>query len=701
MTEHPAGAESKGEVLVVDDTPTVRALLCDLLTAAGYSVRQAPDGELALWTVEMRRPELILLDVRMPGMDGFEVCRRLKADPSSSGVPVIFLSALDETEDKVHGLALGAVDYIAKPYQHQEVLARVHTQISLARLHRALESERALLESRVAERTAEIEQRGREMARILAALNMAGDGIAILTDESQCTYANQALLRTLGIGALDDIIGSRPQDIHADGAPTFDPAEIDTVHDIVGRVGTWRGELSLRRPGKEAAGRLLCHVRRLPTGERVAVLTDVTEERRREEERKRLETQLDQARKLEAIGQLAAGIAHDFNNYLGAILGYAQFIIDDSRNDESQHRYARGIVKAGQQAKSLIEQILAFSRRQESAMEPIDLAGLVDDTVKLLRPSLGPQIDFRVLDDADGKAVDGRRAQMNQLITNLIVNAAEALDRQPGTITVAVADPELSMPPLQRLYHVDGDQDGARPEIDAWNDPDGSNWVSLGSLTAEGRYLALSVSDTGRGMTADVAAAIFAPFFTTKGKMGGTGLGLAVVQNIVTVHGGALLVQTCPGKGTRFDVLLPLAANQERLDGETAQPVVPAASRASILLVDDSDDFGDMLTTALFRLGYEVSVCDTPDHALGYVREDPQAWDLVVTDLAMPRMNGTELVGAIKAIRPDLPCVICTAFPSDITEDVARQAGADGFATKPLDMGAFSLLLAGLLARQH
>ena len=191
---------------------------------------------------------------------------------------------------------------------------------------------------------------------------------------------------------------------------------------------------------------------------------------------------------------------------------------------------------------------------------------------------------------------------------------------------------------------------------------------------------------------------IFEPFFTTKGKLGGTGLGLAVVHSTVIGHRGVVLVSTKPGQGTRFDVLLPISG-----DSEAAEAVPPSAQpgshRGSILLVDDSSEFGDMMMTTLFRLGYEVSVCDDPDEALGYLEEDPTAWDLLIADQNMPKMKGSDLVDAIKKIRPSLPCIICTADPSGNAKENARRVGAEGFATKPLDIGQFSLMVADLIAR--
>ncbi|EME68652.1 response regulator protein [Paramagnetospirillum caucaseum] len=696
MTPPLPQAESKGEILIVEDTPASLELLSELLTGAGYAVRQAPDGELALWTARLRPPELILLDIRMPGLDGFEVCRRLKADPTNAATPVIFLSALDAIEDKVQGLSLGAADYITKPYQPEEVLARVNTHITLARLHKALDEERELLEQRVRERTATLEAERREMSRVLTALDMAGDGIAILSQDNRITYANQAMVGTIGLGRLEELLGHTSEDIVIGGTPIFDAAEIRLARDAVHRLGWWSGELTLHLPSQNRPHRILAHLRALPDGGRVAVLTDVTEARQREDEKRRLESQLEQARKLEALGQLTAGVAHDFNNLLGAILGFAQFIVEDTAEDSPLHRYGTRIVKAGQQAKSLIGQILAFSNRRDAAFEVFDLCALIDENMNILRAIVPPTTTLDVRTEVEEPAIAGHRSQITQVLVNLTVNASEALQGGPGTVTIEVGDADLAAPSFQQLRSALAGETSLQSPIQSWTGMEGRIHAGFGHLQPEMRYLRLTVSDTGEGMDADTVSRVFDPFFTTKGKTGGTGLGLAVVHGAVASHGGAVLLTSVPGRGSRFDILLPMADGLGQGDARSSSPL-PVAHKGSILLVEDSSEFGDMLMTALFRLGYEISVCDNPVDALGYVREDPAAWDMVITDQAMPAMTGAELVSGIKTIRPDLPCIICTAFPDDIAQEKAYQAGANGFATKPLDIGHFSVMVRDLI----
>ena len=703
---HGTEAAIRGEILVVEDTPSSLALLSDLLAREGYTVREAPDGDLALWSIRARAPDLVLLDIRMPSMDGFEVCRRLKADPATADIPVIFLSALDDVEDKVRGLGLGAVDYVSKPYQAEEVLARVRTHLKLLHLSRELATACNTLEERVRERTEELSNREREMTRILTALDMAGDGIMIIDANNRISYANQTMLATIGIRTIGEIIGHRSDEIFSDSddRPIFDLPELKAARDAVRCKGTWRGELSIRRPSAEKPNKLLVHIRELTGGERVAVATDITETRRREEQQRRLVQQLEQARKLEALGQLAGGIAHDFNNLLGAILGFAQFIVEDSPGDTSHHRYAGRILKAGQQAKSLIGQILAFSHHRESEAELIDVGALIKDAMSILKATVTPSTEIEFINRASGITVLGQRTQLTQVVVNLCTNASSALAGKMATVTIEIALADSACTNLARLIDAESANSQGQPKTEAWTDQNGQHHVGFGVLQHDTRYLTLSISDGGEGMTFDVACRIFEPFFTTKGKTGGTGLGLAMVHGIVTNHRGGVLVHTSPATGSRFDVLLPVAsaATVAKTKTATLERVLTTGTRqhGRILLVDDSADFRDMLTTALSRLGYNLTAHSDPLEALNTLRANPAAWDVVITDQAMPHMTGTNLVTAIKAIRADLPCIICTAFPGELNEETAVQIGVNGFATKPIDIGQFSAMVANVITRR-
>ncbi|MGE5515064.1 MAG: CHASE domain-containing protein [Bacteroidota bacterium] len=551
------------------------------------------------------------------------------------------------------------------------------------------------LEAMVEIRTRELAANGEAMAGILGAMDIAADGIVIISADDRLTYANRALMDTTGV---TEVVGLGVDEFFCDRTGLLSRDQIDAICDEVRRSESWKGELTLPHAEPARCKHLLGHIRGLPDGARVMVISDLSETRRRDEEQRRLERQLEEARKLEVLGTLAAGIAHDFNNLLGAILGFAQFILDDTGTGTPLHRYASRILKAGQQAKCLIGQILTFSHRREVPRDLIDLGELVADNLSILSALVAPTTTLQSVSGPDGHRVSADRAEMVQVLVNLVVNANEALEGKPGTVTITVGDSGALAPPSAPPFAEHGGTQTAASTL--WTDADGRHHAALGWPNPDHRYRMLSVCDTGCGMSAETVENIFSPFFTTKGKKGGTGLGLAVVQNIVHHHQGAVLVDTAPGRGSSFSLFLPEVDADAGPCLEEPPPPPAAAHQGSILLVENSDHFGDMLMTALFRLGYEIATCSDSTEALGFINEDPAAWDLVITDQIMPSLSGTELVSAIKASHPGLPCIICTAYPGDLTEAAARQAGADGFVAKPLDLGRFSLMVKDLIGER-
>jgi PAS domain S-box-containing protein len=429
----------------------------------------------------------------------------------------------------------------------------------------------------------------------------------------------------------------------------------------------------------------------------VAVARDVTERRRREEEQRRLEQQLQQARKLEALGQLAGGVAHDFNNILGAIRGFADLLADEVAAGSAGERYVRRILTASDRAKGVVRQILAFSRRTEMARVAVTLGGLAEECAGLLRASLPATtgLSLTLAPGAAGAVVDGDRDQLAQVILNLVINANDALGGTPGDISIAVA-PAIPGPELRRLAERN------RPElalaVETQPDLQGGIVAMTGSFDPARPHLALSVADTGPGIPQEVIERAFDPFFTTKAPGQGTGLGLAVVHSIVLAHRGAIVVHSFPGQGCRFDIVLPLgrgeAAAEAPAAGTRATP--PAGTR--VLVVDDDVDFGDMILATLEHHGVEAAVVSSPVDALEVLRDDPDAWDVLVTDQTMPGMRGIDLARAAKAIRPGLPCLICTGYPEALDPGTLTAAGVFALLPKPVDIPAYLAALARAVA---
>ncbi|MDY6950288.1 MAG: PAS domain S-box protein [Thermodesulfobacteriota bacterium] len=370
---------------------------------------------------------------------------------------------------------------------------------------------------------------------------------------------------------------------------------------------------------------------------------------------KRLEDQLRQAQKMEAIGTLAGGIAHDFNNVLAAIIGYTEMSLEDVPKGSVLQISLEEVLKAGTRAKDLVRQILTFSRQTERESRPLQLKPVLKEALKLLRASLPTTIDIRY-DIQSESAVMGDPTQMHQVLMNLCANAGYAMEAGGGILTVRLAEVEL-----------DADFAAGHPEI------------------SPGPHLCLSVSDTGHGMDPSTVKRIFEPYFTTKEKGKGTGLGLAVVHGIVQGHGGTITVESEPGQGTTFHVYLPVIqrADEGEMEGEEALPM----GRERILYVEDEEPLLNLGRQLLERLGYTVVTSARGSEALEAFRAEPDRFDLMITDMTMPGMTGDRLASEIMKIRPDIPIILFTGFSPTMTEEKAKALGIRAFVMKPLHQG--------------
>ncbi|HJQ97225.1 MAG TPA: PAS domain S-box protein [Candidatus Polarisedimenticolaceae bacterium] len=387
----------------------------------------------------------------------------------------------------------------------------------------------------------------------------------------------------------------------------------------------------------------------------VATVRDITSDKDAERERGRLEQQLRQSQKMEAIGTLAGGIAHDFNNILTAIIGYTELLRAKSLEDlEGRDRLAE-ISKAGARAKELVSQILTFSRRQERARTPTALGPVVAEALKLLRAAIPASVEIESAIDLDVPTVLAEPTQIHQVVMNLASNAAASTAGRAGKLKVSCHAVDVG--PTLAALHPD-----LRP----------------------GRYTQLTVEDNGCGMEPAVLERIFDPFFTTKRPGEGTGLGLSVVHGIVRAHDGAILVDSKPGVGTSFRLYFPA------IHAEPARPRLKnptgRGNGEHILCVDDEPAIADLLEAQLVMLGYRVTAHTTPLDALSDFLTRPLEFDAVVTDLTMPGMTGADLVERILKARPDLPVVMATGYGRVMSEERAATLGIRRLLLKPFSM---------------
>jgi two-component system, cell cycle sensor histidine kinase and response regulator CckA len=427
---------------------------------------------------------------------------------------------------------------------------------------------------------------------------------------------------------------------------------------------TWRGEIqTISKRGEarwESEQVSVIHDNRDRVTHLLCLREDITE-------RKLLEAQLRQAQKMEILGVLAGGISHDFNNLLAIMSGFCEMAQIRVGGDEKLVRYLHEIQEASRRASALVRQILTFSRTAEDGIRQVQLNQLIEDCVRLLRETFPRNIEFVVETRTSLPPVRGDANQLQQVVMNLCVNARDAM-RDGGTLTLRT-----------RLQT-------------------GSELARQGA-DVHGKYLTIEVSDTGCGMTPEVKARIFEPFYTTKDKDSGTGLGLAVVVGIISTHGGLIDVQSEPGKGTSFLVHLPLLEQAGATTGviEADSPGVIPAGTESVLVVEDEPGVRSLLCVTLENSGYRVFSAADGAEALDFFMKGGERVDVVILDLNLPRLSGLQVREYLRRTRPGIPMVIVSGHvPPELRQDL-EQAGDVGIVNKPFSLATLGGVLRSVL----
>ncbi len=384
------------------------------------------------------------------------------------------------------------------------------------------------------------------------------------------------------------------------------------------------------------------------------IIQDITGRWLAEREKSRLREQLRQLQKMEAIGTLSGGIAHDFNNILGGILGCAELLaMDIPREETGLHYYVSQIDRAATRAADLVKQILEFSRQTRVSFRPVEIQLIIKEALKLLRATLPKNIAIEENMASGTARIMADATQIHQIVMNLCTNAHHAMRGVGGIMAVE----------LKRIHLLTSEP-------------------SVPSGLIPGEYIQLSVRDDGRGIEPENLAKVFDPYFTTKERGEGTGLGLSVTLGIVKNHGGAIHVDSAPGRGSTFKVLLPVLET-EVSSVETGVETTPEGDER-ILFVDDEEFFLEIIKRQLESLGYNVTAVSTSPEAVAIFKSRPDDFDLVITDQAMPKMTGVELASALMEIRPAIPIILCTGFSETVDDQSAPEFGIAKFVMKPV-----------------
>jgi two-component system, cell cycle sensor histidine kinase and response regulator CckA len=676
------------QILVVEDSPTQAVELQLLLESAGFHVDVARDGKAGLERCRASNVDVVLSDVVMPGMDGYELCKLIKTDPKTTLVPVMLLTSLSDPMDIIRGLECGADNFLTKPYDGAYLIGRVRRLLE----NRALRGDRKVslgvdvllmgkqftinsekeqmldlllstfeevLRSRAREYEAKAsEQSLRESHRFLqSALDALSRQIAIIDSKGDIQAIN-ASFREFAIQ------NGWPSGAKLEGSNYFE-TWLATIgaREHAGKVQTGLQAVQL---GQQSSFSLeysvalrsstrffaLSVARFLDRGVFLLAVEheDITS-------RKQLERHFHHAQKMDAIGQLAGGVAHDFNNLLTVIRSYSDLLMQEFVPGTQQRGDMDQILKATDAASALTKQLLAFGRQQMVKLEVLDLNVIIGELDKMLRRLIGEDIEYATVLEPAVSRVEADAGQIQQILMNLVINARDAMP-SGGKLTV-----ETKAVFLDEAYSTD--HDGVAP----------------------GRYASIEVTDTGTGMSPEVQARVFEPFFTTKDIGKGTGLGLSTVYGIVQQCRGHIWVYSELDRGTTFKIYLP-CVDQPVTRAKAHSAPAPTMGNETVLVVEDNAAVRSVLCRVLKEAGYVVlDACDAVQATEICVSRREQI-DLLLTDVVMPGVSGPELAVELQQKRPEMKVLFMSGYSgSAITRHGVLREGLV-FLQKPFSPGS-------------
>ncbi len=629
----------KIDILIVDDRPENLLSLTALLQELEVNVISASSGNEALALLLQYDFALVLLDVQMPEMDGFEVAKLMQANKKTREIPIIFVTAISMEQKHIsRGYAAGAVDYLCKPIDPAILQGKVKV---FCDLHDSRRKEKEVVEA--------LRQSKNQWEMTF---NSISDLVTIHDTNFRIVRVNRATCEFFNKEA-EELVGRNCYEFFHN---SFNECENCPIHLLKQDLKPYFAEINhsfLKKCFLVSVSPIFNESREFIGV--VHIAKDITE-------KKKLEMQLSQAQKMEAIGTLAGGVAHDFNNILTPIVGFSNLLSMQAVPGSKMARELEMISKAADRAGELVNQILSFSRQQNQEMIRITIQPIIKEALKLLRSSIPTTIEIRQQVDMTCGAISADPTQIHQLLMNLCINSAHAMAEHGGILGVSLSCQEFLD---AGLIHQD---------------------------FSPGPYVKLEISDSGCGMEQDIQERIFEPYFTTKEMGKGTGMGLAVVHGIVRDHNAHISVYSQPGKGTTFKIFFPIATeegSEQNKIKEMSMPIVEGTEH--VLLVDDELMINEVNQEILETLGYQVTSETSSENALELFRLHGDDFDLVITDQTMPRLTGSELAKKMLEIRPEIPIILCTGFSELISEEKARDQGIREYLYKPVsiqDMGA-------------
>lgn len=664
--------------IIVDDKPENLYLLEFLLKSKGHEVITAHNGAQALAFVREQMVDIIVTDILMPVMDGFELCRIVKTDRNLCHIPlIIYTATYTEPEDEAFALRIGADRFILKPCEPEIFLTAIEEVIASA-AHRKIVpvkkskgdiyrvySERIVkkLEDKMMQldQSLRARQEAEEQVRILEnrwhrIFSAMLDPVALVKADGTIIQCNPAFTDLLHLES-EAVIGRKCHqlvhltDEHIQGCPLLSAMAAGVRKDFEMQMGD-RIFLVVVDPVREPDGRVESFVH---------IMRDITDHRRAEEAHRKIQQQLLQSQKMEAIGQLAGGIAHDFNNMLAVIGCTAEMLMQNSDLDKPSHKNLQQILTAAKHSRDLTMQLLAFARRQIIEPKVLDLNVAIPDMLTMLRRIITEDIELSWIPGADLWLVSVDPAQIDQILANLLVNSRHAIS---GAGRVSVGTENVTI-----------DEDYCAHQVDA----------------VPGEYVMLAVSDTGCGIAEDELAHVFEPFFTTRDLGQGTGLGLATVYGIARQNSGFINVYSELGKGTTFRIYFPRYAGEPAESPADMVEETPQGQGETVLVVEDEPSLLKICRSILEKLNYTVLTAGSPAEAIRLVSDYGGAIDLLLTDVVMPQLNGRELFEQLGQLRPGLKCLFMSGYTTDVIEHRGVLDSGVEFISKPFSKRELSI----------
>ncbi len=628
----------KARILYVDDDPENLSSFKAIFRREYeiYLAASAMEGLAVLRTTDI---QVLITDQRMPGMNGTELLA--VAAEEFPKTRRFLLTAYSDFNPIVEAINRGKLQgYFSKPIDGDFIRSRI---------------EEGLVSYYLEIQNKDLLEKIRRSEAFLNAIVENIPDMIFVKDAAELRFVrfNKAGEELLGY-SREEMLGKTDYDFFtAQAADFFVKKDRETL--AVGRLVDIPEEVIDTR----FKGRRLLHTKKIPIFNDdgrpawlLGVSRDMTEQRKLEQKEKDLEAKLRHVQKMESIGALAGGIAHDFNNILSAILGYTELALMSTANGNLPERHLREIHTAGNRARDLVKQILAFARQSEEKTAPVQVDIIAREVLKLIRSSIPATITIRQNIEAKSYIL-GNPTQIHQIFMNLCTNAAQAMEEKGGILEVGVH--KICLDEQACLHH--------------------------GNL-APGTYLKIEVSDTGCGIPPEIKDRIFEPYFTTKGPSEGTGMGLAMVYGMVTSYGGEVSVESAPGAGSVFRILLPVT--DQGLETRPPETVKLPGGRESILVIDDEPPIARMNGDILRQLGYSVTICTGGREALETFKKSPAQFDLVLTDMTMPDITGDVLAAELMKIRPDIPVILCTGYSRRISEERSAVLKIKTFLYKPI-----------------